>query len=372
MYAPLEWLKNCPVNFKCIKKDFLNHGVRNIESLTPQELIDFIYSDNFCNLKSTHKYKDINKVFVEAVLYLYQNYAKEIANKELSINAELKDSFLMPVIIEEWSKYKQVYKPDSDFANALCKTDKLDISRYMLEHLPCKLFYIDTSDCEAFGDIEGIFTHVYYSPLKNNVFFGVFILTKTLDMFSFYIGGRFNEQNVISYDFHDMRFADFKKLSADDYSIQYIEPSDFSTNISRKDASLFALQMVAYLSIEEPQITESDLTKHTYKPTNRSSKIRNKWSEVKIDDVGIKYGKSFRKQIEIIKKEYDEENNEEDNNSEKTTKRKSPIPHFRCAHWHKYWVGEGRTLLRVKWVEPVFVGNSEPKNIIIHKVGGTK
>lgn len=30
-------------------------------------------------------------------------------------------------------------------------------------------------------------------------------------------------------------------------------------------------------------------------------------------------------------------------------------PHVRRAHWHHYWVGEGRTRLEVRWIEPTFV-----------------
>lgn len=49
-------------------------------------------------------------------------------------------------------------------------------------------------------------------------------------------------------------------------------------------------------------------------------------------------------------------------------KRKSPIPHFRRAHWHKFWVGEGRNTLKVKWIEPVFVGQGPSSNATIHKI----
>ena len=48
-------------------------------------------------------------------------------------------------------------------------------------------------------------------------------------------------------------------------------------------------------------------------------------------------------------------------------------PHVRRAHWHHYWVGEGRTRLEVRWIEPTFVlpeGKREVKLATVRRVIG--
>lgn len=37
-------------------------------------------------------------------------------------------------------------------------------------------------------------------------------------------------------------------------------------------------------------------------------------------------------------------------------------PHLRRAHWHHYWVGQGRTRLELRWIHPVLVGGEQPGN----------
>ena len=48
-------------------------------------------------------------------------------------------------------------------------------------------------------------------------------------------------------------------------------------------------------------------------------------------------------------------------------------PHVRRAHWHHYWVGEGRNRLEVRWIEPTFVlpeGKREVKIATVRRVIG--
>lgn len=48
-------------------------------------------------------------------------------------------------------------------------------------------------------------------------------------------------------------------------------------------------------------------------------------------------------------------------------------PHVRRAHWHHYWVGEGRTRLEVRWIEPTLVlanSKNEADVAIVRNVKG--
>ena len=343
MYPPLEYIdtlqkKNLYLDYSKLKKVFGNLGVRL--TFTEDEFIDFILSDKCLQYNYNNEYQDINRVLLSTFEAVVQSMGDN-AREEFSYVAETRDNFLFPIILDKWSRCKQVYKPDNDFAACLIKTQNLSISYSMVEHIPTNLFYIDTSDCEIFGDIDGIFTYVHKRP--TDVIFNVFLLVNN-EMYSFYIGGPVNDLGMIDINFDKLR--DFER----NYDSIIMENGKLihntNNNENRMDRKTVSL--------------ESDLTKNTYVPKSPMAKVRNKWSEVKIEDVGIKYGATFRKTI----KEY----NNTTTIKKDSNKRNSPIPHFRSAHWHKYWVGKGRKELKVKWIEPVFVGNGKSNNVIIHKV----
>lgn len=365
-YAPLKLLKksvNPCKEFLSRKAQFINMGCKNLEKMTSSDYIHYFLSEDFYSPWSKHKYKDITLLLMQNQKLLENDLNK---SNEYNLITEWKDLYLAPVLIEEWSKFKQVYKPDSDFANALIKTSKLQISESMIEHLPCNYFYIDTSDCENFEHISGIFTFVELNKVLHKLDVILYMLTDNMVYFSYYTGGYFDEKGIINIDFAEIKDHNYEvSLNFIDQDLKKeIIDNKLEFNIDRKTVALLCVQMIAYLSIEKPQITESDLTKGTYVPKLPSAKIKNKWSEVKIEDVGVQYGTSFRKQISEIKKVY------LSGAPSTGEKRKSPTPHFRCAHWHKYWVGEGRKQLRLNWIEPVFVGNGDTANVIIHTVDG--
>ena len=369
-YAPLVLLsKSDQPNKEFIsrKNQFKSLGAKNLDKMTAKDYIEYFISDDFYNIYSKHPYNDISRLLKnneQLIIEATSDYPDEI-----DITTEWKDLYLAPVIIEEWSKAKQVYKPDSDFANALLLTKKLELSESMIEHLPCKLFYVDTSECDNFQGIAGIFIYVSHNKAKKTLDIVLYSLTNDLIYFSFYTGGKFDKNGLIKLEYeelHDKEYIMFNPYFLSDETMENMELiKKKDLTISRKAVSIFAIQMIAYLSIEKPDIIESEHTKHTYKKPTSQQKIKNKWSEVNIEEVGVKYGPNFRKTIQLYKSSTHESSSNSENSDKK---RKSPVPHFRCAHWHKYLVGEGRKDILVKWIEPVFVGNSEPKSIIIHKV----
>jgi len=82
-------------------------------------------------------------------------------------------------------------------------------------------------------------------------------------------------------------------------------------------------------------------------------------------NVGFVIGKSFEMQL-VSGAEYQK--------STATGTGRTVRPHVRRAHWHHYWVGEGRTRLEVRWIEPTFVlpeGKREIKIATVRRVMGT-
>lgn len=350
-YTPLKMLENINDNFDSIKNFLIETNVKGSESLTRAQLVDMLVK--YKNNDITHA---LIGILISGMSKIDYTFIKKIKDHTYSAEAELNDVFMFPIILENWSKSKQVFKPDPDFADALLHTDKLCISSNMIDHLPCNLFYVDLTGCEAFSPIDGVF--VYVTKDDNKIYFNIWSIDKNLTYFSFYLDCLLDDNNCAILQ------ADKLSTKEVDYSLwkPLIDPdtiNESAYSISRVNLNMFILQFIAYLSIEQPQLTESDLTKNTYKKPSAVSKVKNKWSEVRIQDVGLRYGTEFRKTIKTYKQE---------SIPTGISNRKSPIPHFRCAHWHKFWVGKGRQELLVKWIEPIFVGNGDNQNVVVHKV----
>lgn len=350
-YTPIKILKNYINSFNMIKDVLVKMHIPEAEYLTEDKLFYMLL-----NTEENPITVSLFNIMFNGMYNLDKNFLNNIKNNKLSGEAEFKDVFMLPLILEKWSKSKQIFKPDPDFADALLHTDKLCISSNMIDHLPYNLFYVDLTACKMFNPMEGAFVHV--EKLNDSVYFSVYLVDKNLTYFSFYLHCYFDENNCIIITPETLSSKD---IGYDVWKPFCFEPDlEVNCSVDRVSINLFILQLIAYLSIDEPQLTESDMTKNTYRKPNKSSQVKNKWSEVRIQDVGVKYGSDFRKTILKYKNESSDNTN--------TSKRKSPIPHFRCAHWHKFWIGKGRKTLKVMWIEPVFVGNGEPSNATIHKI----
>ena len=353
--------------FSCRKRMFMNAGVKGADKLTVSSYINAFLNKDFMNPFTPHPYQDLDRAFYQNIDVISEatgaTREELLCNHAEKLKTEIKDLYLAPVLMEEWSKSKQVYKPDPDFAAALLRTQKLQLSREMLTHLPNDYFYIDLSDCSLFDPITGIFVfvnHIIENKKKVGVNISIYLLTTDLIYYSHYFSGIYDEKGIIWVDIQDEEVSSYEVWNPE--QIVIYKPEDFQVN--RNQVSLFVLQLICYLSIDEPQITPSEYTKNTYIKRAPSQKVKNKWSEVQIHDVGVVYGRTFRKKM----KEYKAQ--EESAEDRETKHHRSPVPHLRSAHWHRYWVGEGRTTLKVNWIEPVFIGARESKNVTIRKVSG--
>lgn len=383
-YPPLrilEILTSADRGFNTVYNFF--HNMPEVQNMDTNQILWYFLRDKFLqhldyteyNAESVNLFERMDQqVALNCKRIMnYLGYSEDAMNDStMNIRAELRDCFVIPIVWQEWSNYKQVYKPDMYFADALLNTENFQLSKSMLKHLPCKTFYIDVSDCPQFGNICGIFVYVFLKG--NRCEFVLNLIAKNLVEYSCYVHGSFDERGILNLDakFVDPDILPGYKVtsltSLQDIAGNHLPDELFLLN--REESYHFAMQMISYLSIDKPQITESSLTKDTYRPASNTTVIRNKWSEVKIDDIGIKYGKTIRTKLEEVKNNSDTSGINviefDVDESEKT--RKSPAPHFRSAHWHRYWVGEGRKECRVNWIEPTFVGADFGKDVVIHKV----
>ncbi len=265
--------------------------------------------------------------------------------------------FCVPLILSKWSKNKQVYKPDEEFINALSKTDNMVFDRSIFRQLPVDTFYIDFGDIEIFGpDAIGCFvTTINTLGQSDSSYVGIIYLNN---------GGSTSYSSIyVNYE-EDGKFQ-FTKNENQIFMINH--GTNKSCNVDVNGIDAFVMQLLLYLTSEEPDIEEDRITKSSYKP---SSKVKNKFSEIQRWEVGIRYGKAMRLYKQEIKKR---EKKEKDPDIPADKKERKPVrPHWRNAHWHHFWTGKRDTDQRkliCKWLPPTLVGEGETDIVINRAIG---
>ena len=368
LYEPLRFITQGPgVEDEAITGiEFLETiGVK--EKISEEELVRFVLSPNFLDTEYRGKYTDINRVLIQniEVLEMMMGVKKtDFAERKISPAAEWKDFFLMPIMMENWAKNKQVYKPDPDFAEALLRTEHLEFFRENIRALPCRSLYIDLTGCAGFGEIAGIFVTVL--EYGNQLHIIEYLLGKDMVAYSFYGGGEYDENGILKID-----PADFgEDMGYEVYCTRTTETRVYENTKDRMAITIFGMQMLNYLTVKKPDIQENPKTKSTYRPPRPGQPVKNKFSEVRVQDVGIRYGTAVRTMLKEEQQKIEKVGElEKPADAPNRKPRKSPVPHFRRAHWQVYWVGKGRKEREVKWLEPIFVGFGDTaKNVVIHMV----
>ena len=325
-----------------------NLGTDILEDVPEDEFVEFVLSEDFYNPKYKGPFKKINTaVFAltgpvcRRILHMSD---KEIADNPFAVRCEWRDFLLCDIFLERWAKCKVSYRPDEDFLCALADTKELKLTRDILGHLPSKCFYIDLTDLKNIGTLHGMLVNVLGDDEKMAIV--MLLITDDRQIFSFYSGGYYKEDDSITIDFTEIQNRDYR-VCDENISLDNVYRD-------RKFMAIVGYQMIAYLSSKEPDITEPIGKKVVHRA---ASSTRHNYSEIDMYDVGVRFGTAFRA----------EKKKREIALSCLTGGRKSPIPHFRSAHWQRYHVGTGRTEIVTKWIEPTFVGG-EVKDVVIKKV----
>jgi len=349
---------------KIIMEELVKHGM---PEMSREDLIKFLFrmSDNDGDIVSDARYRSSYDAIIPVCSStLIHNGYMDLNGRFLcdagQILTEVEDSVLAPFLIENWADNKQVYKPDEDFCEALIKTENVTLTKEMVTHLPCTNFFLDFTNTNIFYPIAGVFVDVH--NYGDKCYITTYSIDRKLTMWSFYYHFDLSKGDKVlkaeDYRLHDVAF-DLSPYDIMERGVKKIE-----STYSRGAITFFVIQLLAYMTSHEPQIEENPITRNTYKKPKTKAEIKNKFKEVQMWDVGVKYGTTFRQ----IKKANPTIRIVSEEESKELVKRKSPVPHFRSAHWQRYWVGEGRTKCVNKWLEPTFVGGNTVKDTIIHRI----
>lgn len=351
MYLPLMFAKQNEYSglVEIMKEVGLND---ELEQLTGDNCLDLCNDPAFY----TYSYKGPLEKLNDMIILNRQISSTFFGGKDP--RQEWKDVISMYGVIEKWSHSKQVYKFDHDFARELSKTDGMKLYPESFRHLPFSTFYIDFDGMEEFKPFDGMFVDVKVFDNDDIRILGHRVVGDIYYTCTTYLkeDQRDYENGVAYYDYtrDRMQYQKTVPLSAfirEKYGDKVI------SNESFPDIWMFLLQALTYLSSDKPEVEENELTKKTYRKPTR---IKNKFSEIREWDVGIRYGTEFRKA---------RAEREEEEQSGDIITRKSPRPHARCAHWQRFWTGKGRRIPKMKWIAQTFVGAKEEKvPAVIHNV----
>ena len=142
--------------------------------------------------------------------------------------------------------------------------------------------------------------------------------------------------------------------------------------LAERKALNLAINLMYYLSSEEPDIKQIKRRKKPQKPSANPKKDAD--PAIKLHEVGTKYAEIVYKRLNMNKGPAEEDSvsdeNEEDEGNEGDAVRtvkpgKKRRPHVRRAHFQHYWTGEGRTIPVLRWKSDLFVGAKRDDQAVV-------
>jgi len=368
-YPPLDYVRglaDCAVEMYGEQPDhlkILNTTIGGIpEDVTLDDVIRFTLSNDFMMKDiADKKFETYNDNVFEAMPTILQGMGikvSDIRSGRVDPRSEMRDVLISTPLMEKWAQYKQIYKPDADFAQALMSTDKAKLSRDAIKHLPLNDFYVDIEDLH-YGQVHGIFVRI--DLIDDVAYLTMFALTYNQVFFSSYLSFGFDSEGNITVDYRDLNKNDTIVIPA----LKDLNVASFEF----KPLVILVLQLLIYMGVAEKDVVESPKTKSTYRPRKTGSPVKNKFSELQMFDVGLRYGTEFRrkiKELNVDKSKLTVMSEDEERHH------KSPRPHLRQAHWAHRWCGpKPDQHLELRWIEPTFVGfgdNAIASTATIHKI----
>lgn len=261
--------------------------------------------------------------------------------------------------IAPWRLSKEVYVIDEDLKDLLFEQDgELDVPDEVLLQLPYPCFYVELPNTYYRADkIHGFFVTLEYDVNNGDKELKPVFLTDDGNIFSYsiHIGAKTIEESV------DMLDKQALENTNGDKELKRLALRAMQDSAETKIFLKQILQVILYILAQNAEITPSSEQSFI---TKRGKTVKDKYSEIRKWDVGIRVGAAIRQQKakeQSRKKEY------------KESEHQSPRPHMRSGHWHHFWTGpkaqpEERKLI-LKWLSPMAIAaNPEDMPITFHEV----
>ena len=315
---------------------------------TPLKLVEE-YTTAIQKFEKERPLKTIARVEDEveiAVAYaVEQVFARNHLKKGQKLNAleekvvlhESYDYAIATVVASYWRKCKQVYTFSREFYDMLVDMDDFEIGWTLYDHLPYETFYLELENHES---IEGILVKYTKEPKR---------------CILYTICGKEGKTHSINSGIIDPRkTGSYKSFFETEVYANKANMNAPEVVLVRK-ALAFLLQACMYLCAKNADIEENPNQRDIYRP---SSTIKNKFSEIRKWDVGVRVIKAHKAAQVVV----------EPKTNDTESARRRPRQHWRKAHWHTYWIGprDERTKV-VKFIAPILVNdNNDDMPVVIH------
>ena len=325
---------------------------------TDEELVDFVMGPNCLNPEYAGKFRQVNNMYSRMQ---HLNPVLQEKTDTQSTKAMMRDVCSTFCIFNIWEKQKKVYKLDAEFFKELCVTKDLTIHKDYFRYVPFKCVYIDLSECKGIEPYHGAFVYVYEG--KTGCQLAMHMITMQKTVYSYYTDFEYDENGTYKVPSELNPYVTFYDLLTEE------KKREFKEHDHRSEVIHAILQVLMFLSTPEPDLQENEITKRTYKP---SATVKNRFSEVQMWDVGVRYGAAIRiakKEAEKVAENAENKKTDDEHTDENPkTPRKSPRPHVRSAHWQRFRIGPGRVDVRLNWVPPTFVCGNKELPVMIQKI----
>ena len=258
-----------------------------------------------------------------------------------------------------WRLSKEVYVIDEDLKDLLFEQDgELDVPDEILLQLPYPCFYVELPNTYYRVDkIHGFFVTLEYDVTNGDKELKPVFLTNNGDIFSYsiHIGAKTIEESV------DMLDKQALENTNGDKELKRLALKAMQDSAETKTFLKQILQVILYILAQNAEIAPNSEQSFI---TKRGKTVKDKYSEIRKWDVGVRIGAAIRQQ-----KAKEQSRQKEHKQSE----HQSPRPHMRRGHWHHFWTGpkaqpEERKLI-LKWLSPMAIAaNPEDMPITFHEV----
>lgn len=240
------------------------------------------------------------------------------------------DFTIATFLFAHWRHNKQVYVFDKLFYDMLADMEDFDLEWSILNYLPFKNFYIEVKD---HPQIEGIL--VEHSPKDPAIAYAICFKDNCKLCVTGINGGLIDPRESSSFKAF---FEGEIKLSNADLNDPYVQLV--------RQVLTFMMQACMYLCSKEPDIAEDPKQAKIYRAPKE--RIKDRYAEIQKWNVGVHVTYEHQRQ---------REENEAQLESLTASGRRRPRQHWRKAHWHTYWVGQGRQKKELKFIAPILVND---------------